>query len=124
MIVPEPAVFRVDALTITMITGMIVSIIGSIVTGIISIITATRVTNVKEQVTQNTNSVLAVAKDTEAIKGHVNGEKTASQGREAKLQAENILLREIINEKVTAAILASTRARPGRITDPVQDDKR
>jgi len=73
---------------------------------------------VKEMATTNTATILAVAKDTEAIKGHVNSEKTAGDGREATLRAENKLLRDLMaDQQRVAALLAQAQILRGRGTD-------
>jgi len=101
---PEP-------LTITLIGGMIVTVIGTIVTGIVTIITALRVTTVTKQQDAAVGALLVVQKDTETIKGHVNSEKTASEGREAQQRMEIQLLREqLADEKVTRRLLAQASA--------------
>lgn len=113
------ATYRIDPTTITLIGGLIVTIITTIVTGVISIITAVHMKAVAAQQTVNATQLVNVAKDTEAIKGHVNSEKTAATGREAALQQENRLLREMLTDKA-AQLAAVTPAppRPGRSTDP------
>ncbi len=63
--------------------------------GIVSVITAWR----------------TIASKVSAIEGHVNSEKTASDGKLNTLQRENDLLREIMAEhKQTAALLAQSVA--------------
>jgi hypothetical protein len=117
---PADLTYRIDPTTITLIGGMIATIIGTLVTGVISIITAMRVNTITAQQAATTSQLLTVAKDTEAIKGHVNSEKTASSGREATLQQENRLLREMLVDKTaTAALLAQAAAgsRQIRATD-------
>lgn len=101
---PEP-------LTITLVGGMIVSIIGTIVTGVVTIITALRVTEVSKVQDIQRGDIGTMAKDTEAIKGHVNSEKTASEGREASMRKEIELLRDqLADEKVTKRLLAQAHA--------------
>lgn len=52
-----------------------------------------------------------VVTDTAVVKGHVNSEKTAAEGRELTLRKENALLREMILEKkADAALLAQAAA--------------
>lgn len=54
--------------------------------------------------------LIRVAKDTEAIKGHVNSEKTASNSTIASLRQENALLREMLaDQRETAALLAQSK---------------
>lgn len=107
---PAPT-YRIDPMTVTIVGGMIVTIITAIVTGVVSIITAMRVTQVGAQGAQTASQLVSVAKDTETIKGHVNSEKTAATGREHALQQENRLLREMIADKsVTASLLAQAAA--------------
>lgn len=101
---PEP-------LTITIFGGMVVTVIGSIVTGIVTIITAVRVGVVAKQQDMTASSLLTVQKDTETIKGHVNSEKTAAEGREAAQKMEIQLLREqLADEKTTKRLLAQAAA--------------
>lgn len=51
------------------------------------------------------------AMDTKVILGHVNSEKTAAEGRELALKAENKLLREtLVDLRATAALLAQASA--------------
>jgi hypothetical protein len=58
----------------------------------------------------------AVAKDTAVVLGHVNSEKSISQGREATLKKENELLREMLADKIaTAGLLAQAAASRGRV---------
>jgi len=105
----------VDPVTITLIGGMVVTVIGAIVTGTVSIITALRVSVVAQQQSTTTTRVDAIAQDTEAIKGHVNSEKTASDGREAALRQEVALLREMLaDKKATAGLLAQAVASRSR----------
>jgi len=111
---PEPV-------TITLVGGMIVTIIGSIVTGVVTVITALRVVTVVKQQDIASSNLLTVAKDTETIKGHVNSEKTAAQGREETLRMENALLREqLAQENITKRLLAQAAALvPALATVPV-----
>jgi len=112
---PEP-------LTITLIGGMIVTVIGSIVTGIVAVITALRVTVVSRQQELTRGDLLTVAKDTETIKGHVNSEKTAAEGRETALKMENLLLREqLAQENVTKRLLAQAAALVPALATVPQD---
>jgi len=112
------APWSVDPLTITLLGGMIVTVIGALVTGIVSIITAVHMTAVRAQQAVNTASLLTVAKDAEAIKGHVNSEKTAADGREATLQRENALLREMIADKTRSAQLLAQATAQALPTEP------
>jgi hypothetical protein len=92
----------IDATTVTVIGGIILSIITALVTGVISVITALRASS----------KIDPIAKDVEAIKGHVNSEKTASDGREVALRQEAALLREMLTDKnKTAALLAQAAAQ-------------
>jgi len=78
-------------------------IIGAIAAGVVSVITAWR----------------TIAGKVSAIEGHVNSEKTASDGRENALRAENTLLREIIADKrASAGLLAQAAAMRTREDDP------
>jgi hypothetical protein len=98
-------------LMITLISGLIVTVIGATVSGIVAVITALRVTAVKEVQNLITPAILDVAKNTETIKGHVNSERTAAEGRELALRRENELLREMLaDKKVTAQLLAQAVA--------------
>jgi hypothetical protein len=84
-----------NATTIAALAGACVLVIGAIAGGIVTIITAIHQVGAKADV----------------IVGHVNSEKTASQGREATLQAENALLREMLaDSKGRAALLAQAAA--------------
>jgi len=97
--------------TLTLVGGLIVTVITAIAGAIVSIITAIRVTAVQSLTATNTSTVLEVAKSTAKIEGHVNSEKTASEGREHALRKENDLLREMLAErKSTAALLAQSTA--------------
>jgi hypothetical protein len=108
-----------DPVTITIIGGQIVLIIGAIVTGILAVITHLRMTSVKEQQQVTVTRLDTVAADTEAIKGHVNSEKTAAEGRLAALQKENDLLREMLTDKkATAALLAQAVATKDALLTP------
>ncbi len=108
----SPARISVDPVTITLVGGMIVTIIGSIVTGVVTIITAMRVSSAMVKQAETATKVDALGKDTEAIKGHVNSEKTAAEGREAALRQRIELLQEIIaDKKATAGLLAQAVAQ-------------
>lgn len=65
----------------------------------------------KIETTAQTIKLDTVVTDTAVVKGHVNSEKTAGEGRELALLKENILLREMIAEKkADAALLAQAAA--------------
>ncbi len=101
----------IDPLTITLLGGMIVTVISALVTGTVAIITAIRLGTVKEQQQVAAARLDTVSKDTEAIKGHVNSEKTAADGRLNTLQKENAMLREMLaDKKATADLLAQATA--------------
>jgi len=91
---------------IAAIGALITLVIGSLTTGIVSIITA-----------------LKVAK----IEAHVNSEKTAQEGREALLKREAELLREMLaDKKLAASLLAQATAQraraPGQVALPPVTD--
>lgn len=85
------------------------TLIAAIGVVIVNVIMAKKV----EKVSATVDEVKTKA---EVIVGHVNSEKTAAQGREATLAAENVLLRQLIAEKKEAAGLlaqaAATTPRP------------
>lgn len=109
----------VDPTTITLIGGQILTVIAALAAAVVAIINALRMTDMKKQQEANTNQIVTVAKDTEAIKGHVNSEKTASEGRERLLENENKMLKEMISDKkMTASLLAQAQAQRGRGADP------
>lgn len=115
-----------DPVTITLIGGMIVTIIGTLATAIVSIITALRVAGVKTDQATTAAQLFTVAKDTEAIKGHVNSEKTASEERESALKSENAMLRELVaHEKTSAGLLAQAAAQAlgSTVPAPLVDKK-
>lgn len=94
--VPPCSPIDFSPITIAALAGGIVLIIGSLFAGVGSLITIAR-------------TVGASAKDTEAIKGHVNSEKTAMEGQALTLKAENILLRQMVaDQKVIAERLAAS----------------
>lgn len=94
-----------DPTSITLIGAVIVSVVASIAAGAVTIITALR---------QSTR-IDVIGQKTAAIEGHVNSEKTASEGRELALRNEIVLLREMITDKRTsAALLAQASATRGR----------
>ena len=108
-----------DPTTLTLVGGLSVTIIAALAAAIVSVINALRIADV--MVKQDADSVRmdTVSKDTEAIKGHVNSEKTAAAGREDALRKENELLREIIaDKKSTAGLLAQAAAQRGRDSAP------
>jgi hypothetical protein len=103
----DDAKYLVDPMTITVVGGMVVTVITAIATAAVSIITSLRVSAVAKQQASDTSQLNTVRASTEAIEGHVNSEKTAANGREALLQTENRLLREMLtHETSTAALLA------------------
>lgn len=82
-----------------------VALIGAFFGGIVTVINALAQVR-RDQIVQAA-TLLDVARDTEAIKGHVNSEKTASDGVLQTLRVENGLLREMLaHEKTAAALLA------------------
>lgn len=82
-------------LTIGAVAAAGAGLIGAFFAGLVSLITAWR----------------TIVTKVSAIEGHVNSEKTASEGREAALKIENALLREMVNDKKqTAALLAQSAA--------------
>jgi hypothetical protein len=111
---------------VTLLAGLIVSVIGSLAAAVVSIITALRVGAVKEQASANTGTILELAKSTAKIEGHVNSEKTAAEGREYALRVENTLLRErIVEHQQTAALLAQATANRRRPSlEPLIEDKK
>jgi hypothetical protein len=70
-------------------------------------------------------TVMRTSAKTDVILGHVNSEKTASEGRIAALRIENDLLREMLTDKKsTAALLAqaaASRTRAAAVTLPDGD---
>lgn len=114
--------YAIDPTTITLIGGILVTVVGTIMNGVLAIITQIQVKAMNAQQHANTNQLVTVAKDTAVISGHVNSEKTAAQGREAALQQENRLLRDMLTDKATtlAQLQGATPPppRPGRATDP------
>ena len=103
--VPDPLTLGpYNPIVIGMIGTQICLIIAAIVQGILSVLAHGERKDVAIKVD-------TVARDTEAIKGHVNSEKTAAEGRENALRQENMLLREIIaDKKATAGLLAQAVA--------------
>jgi hypothetical protein len=102
-----------DAATISLIVGAIVTIVGAIAAAIVSIIGAVRA---------NTERIAKLAEPVAAILGHVNSEKTAAEGRENTLKTENNLLRErLADQKSTAGLLAQAVAQRSRTDAAVPD---
>ena len=107
-----------DPLVIGMVGGQAILIIGAIGSAVALILNRATVRELKEQAQMNSANIVTVRADTEAIKGHVNSEKTAAEGRELALRQENVLLREMITEKkLTAQLLAQAVATRGRAPD-------
>jgi hypothetical protein len=101
---------------LTLVAGLIASLIGTLATAVVQVVTAFRVTAVKQATDLNASTLLVVAKDTEAIKGHVNSEKTAAEGKLNTAMRENELLREMLaDRKATAALLAQAVAVSGAV---------
>ena len=104
-----------DPSTITILGGITLSVIAALAAAVVSVINALRISDVREKQTRDAALIDTVARDTETIKGHVNSEKTAAEGREITLRSENQLLREIIADKKNAASLlaqaTATRTR-------------
>jgi len=87
---------------LTVLIGGVVTIIGAAAAAGVTIIKA---------LSELRRELVTVSRDTEAIKGHVNSEKTASDGRELALKREIELLREVNNGlKQAAALLAQAAA--------------
>lgn len=94
-------------------------VIGAIATAAVTIIRA--LGEVRHEQRSNAVRVDSIAKDTEAIKGHVNSEKTAADGRLAAKEQEIQLLREMLaDKKVTAALLAQAASHPHLTPVPVE----
>ena len=116
---PTATTYAIDPTTITLIGGMVVTVITALVSGVVTIIVAIKVNHIGNQQTAASSQLVTVARDTESIKGHVNSEKTAAIGREEKLQQENRMLREMLADKTAALQQAQAPPpRPGRSTDP------
>ena len=92
---------------------LIIAALGVVIVNIIVALRSTAaVAEIRREQINTATSLFAVAKDTAAIKGHVNSEKTASDGREAALRQENTLLREMLaDKKATAGLLAQAVAQ-------------
>jgi len=102
-----------DPVVIAMIGTQLCLVIAAIVQGTLSILARSDRKDAAARLD-------TVAKDTEAIKGHVNSEKTASDGREHAKDIEIALLREsLTHEKSNAALLAQAVATRARIVDPI-----
>jgi hypothetical protein len=85
--------------------GLVIGIIGALAAAIVKVIAQLQQINGRQ--VENAHAIAGIAESTEAIKGHVNSEKTASDGTISALQAENNLLRTTIADKtVTIALLA------------------
>lgn len=94
-----------SVLTLEQVTALSIAgaaLITAIGGQIVNIIVASKTTRKVEKVEATLEEVKTKA---EVIVGHVNSEKTAAQGREATLEAENVLLRQIIAEKKETAML-------------------
>lgn len=89
------------------------TLIAAIGVVIVNIIMAKKV----EKVSATADEIKTKA---EVIVGHVNSEKTAAEGRQAKLEAENVLLRQIIAEKKETAVLLAqaTASAPRPLSEP------
>lgn len=97
--------------------GQIITIVTVFIAGVIQIINLLRTNELKRQQEASVVKIDTVAKDTEAIKGHVNSEKTAAEGRQRLLENENQLLRTMVaDKKETAALLAQASATRQRET--------
>jgi hypothetical protein len=100
-----------DPVVIAMIGTQLCLIIAAIVQGTLSILARSD----RREAAQKMDSL---SKDTEAIKGHVNSEKTASDGREAAARLEIGLLRDqLAHERTNAGLLAHAVATRGRGSD-------
>jgi hypothetical protein len=105
-----------DPVSITLVGGVLVSIITTIGGVIVSVITALHVRQIAGRQVENASAIGQMARDTEAIKGHVNSEKTAADGREMTLRRENDLLREMVaNANAAAGLLAQAAATRSRL---------
>lgn len=104
-----------DAGNITLLGGMIVTVIAALAAAVVSVINAMRLGDVKQRQDAEVARIDTVSKDTEAIKGHVNSEKTAAEGRQRLLENENLLLKEMLADKrLTASLLAQAAASRSR----------
>lgn len=104
-----------DPNMIILLGGQVLAIIAALAAAGVAIINALRTKDLKQQQDVNVSRLNVVAADTEAIKGHVNSEKTASEGRERLLENENKMLKEMIADKrMTASLLAQASAQRGR----------
>lgn len=109
-------------LMLTLMAGLLVTLITTLAGAIVTVITALRVSKVKDMAAGQAGTMLTVERNTEAIKGHVNGERTITDNKIATLQTENALLREMLSDqKVTALLLAQAAAlhhKPGAALVP------
>lgn len=102
-----PASYGIDPVTVTLIGGMVVTVIGAIVTGIVTVITALRVSDVNARQSENALKIDTMVKDTEAIKGHVNSEKTEANGvLRLHLREIELLKESLQRSEQRAALLA------------------
>jgi hypothetical protein len=99
-----------------------VAIIAAISAAAVAIISALNGVRAKQDI--DSAQLITVAKDAEAIKGHVNSERTASDGVIKALRAEIQLLRDMIaDKKTTADLLAQAVVQRGREGDtPVKTE--
>jgi len=102
-----------ELLSIPVLTILIagaVTIIGAVAAGLVTVIKAV------SELRELRHDLATVSRDTETIKGHVNSEKTAADGRELALRREIELLREIAgSQKEAAALLAQAVASRTRV---------
>lgn len=99
-----------DIVTILAAVGILAGVVAQ---QIINVMNAKAVRDVKAQVSAVDAKADVIAATTAKIDGHVNSEKTASDGREAALRREIELLRESLTDtKATAALLAQAAAQP------------
>lgn len=112
-----------DPYVIAMIGTQVVIVIGAIASAVVLILNRGQMRVMQDQQAVNAAHIMTVRADTEAIKGHVNSEKTAANGRETTLQKENALLREMLTDKKTTAQLlaqaVAVRARPASVVPVV-----
>lgn len=109
------AVSAVDPTIVVLIGGQVLAVIAALGAAAVAVINALRMNDLKRQQETNTNEIVTVGKDTAAIKGHVNSEKTAAEGRELLLRNENLLLKDRITDiQMTARLLAQAAAQRGR----------
>ena len=104
-----------DPLVIGMVGGQAILIIGAIGSAVALILNRATVRELKEQAQTNSANIVTVRADTEAIKGHVNSERTEMTGKLVASQLENKLLREMLTDtKIAAQLLAQAAATRGR----------